>query len=93
MKPRWVWHLHHESLASQVGAGHFYKTLAERRQFVSKAKPPSERALRLRLMKYVKGKMPNDFRRIVSLHNKQCRNCPWNRETIFPHEHFKEKLR
>ena len=88
MKPRWVWHLHHDTLAEKVGPGCFYKSLADRQRNICETKGPSEHALRFRLMKYIKGKLPMSYKPtryklIVRLHAKECRNCPWDGGTIF----------
>lgn len=54
-KMRWAWHVHHEALAEIVEPGY---SLASRRRYIKQNKPVHEQELRLRLIKYVKGRVP-----------------------------------
>lgn len=98
-KPRWAWHVHHDTLVEPVWEEE-YGGLAGRRRYILKTKPPQEHALRLRLMKYVKGQLPPGMsmsgekglalaslraqRAMKRLHKKECPRCPWDGHTIFP---------
>ena len=92
--PRWAWHIHHNTLVEPV-LEEYDGSLAERRRYIKNEKPQHERALRLRLLKYVKGQLPRELivlrfssravrAAVERLHKKECPNCPWNGETIFP---------
>lgn len=48
----WFWHVHHDVLAE------WSDDINERIAFIKKRKPENERALRLKLLKPVKGKLP-----------------------------------
>ena len=51
-----AWHVHHDVLVEAVRG-----TLAERADYIQRAKPIAERELRLRLLKEVKGELPPSF--------------------------------
>ena len=100
-KPKltYIWHFYHNQLATSI----LYSSPIKRRRLDIKAnKPSSEHNIRLKLLKVVKGKLPNriiklvreaidECRRydlscekaVIKLHKKECKNCPWNGETIF----------
>ncbi|MCP4898866.1 MAG: hypothetical protein GY906_17990 [bacterium] len=132
------WHIHHKTLLEWNT-----EPIKNRREYIKEYKPKHERALRLRLLKPVKGKLPaavvkagvahakagaahakagaayvkaqgahakvwgaydsawyardkardtyvkafHDHKEeIETLHAKECHNCPWDGETIFPIE-------
>ena len=80
------WHIHHDVLCE------WSDDINERIRYIKTYKPENERALRLRLMKPVKGKLPARFGKawvsckdeLEALHKKECRGCPWDGKTIFP---------
>jgi len=110
-KPVFYWHIHHDVLV-----GPLTKTIENRIAFIKEQKLEHERETRLRLMRPVKGRLPDavveawyaylkagnaydklsaawrtydkalaDHKdKIEALHAKECPNCPWNGETIFP---------
>ena len=63
--PRWAWHIHHSTLVEPV-LEEYDGSLAERRRYIKNRKPQHEQALRLRLLKYVKGRMPRELTTVVS---------------------------
>ncbi len=87
------WHVHHDCLVE------FCYNYNERQKHILKFKPESERELRLRLFQPVRGELPVQFvearrdydeayracaEEILALHTKECPDCPWDGETIFP---------
>ena len=101
VKLTYVWHVYHNQLVTAV----FYsRPITDRRIRIKGIKPFSEHALRFRLLKIVKGKIPDritkfvmrnymdgrrqdlsDDKTFIALHKKECKNCPWDGSTIFPH--------
>ena len=101
-KPKltYIWHFYHNQLATSI----FYSAPIKKRRLQIKAnKPFSEHGIRLKLLKVVKGKLPDriiklgwkafhEGRRyelscekvIIKLHKKECKNCPWDGNTMFP---------
>ena len=119
------WHIHHDTLLEWSK-----EPLHLRAKFIKAVKPEKEIEARLRLMRPVKGKLPdevtgaygvaeeatarawwtatwdvgdtlaiaartqgklkeiisNNRKAIEELHRKECPDCPWNGETIFPEE-------
>jgi len=92
------WHIHHDILAEPLT-----EPIENRIRFIKNNKPYHEVETRLRLMKPVRGKLPEldkagaefvkasaewDKARadpaVLSLHAKECPNCPWNGRTILP---------
>jgi len=86
-----VWHIHHDALVEPLT-----EPLENRIKFIKERKPAREIETRLRLMKPVRGKLPELAKAyaewakayaapsVLALHAKECPNCPWNGETIFP---------
>ena len=137
------WHIHHGCLVEFAT-----EPIENRIEYIREDKPKSEIALRLKLLKPVQGKLPDDVDKawvaydkaradvnkatadvgkawtvldkaraaynkareaynkaeaaydkaiadnlpaIMALHDKECPNCPWDGETIFPEEHTNAK--
>ena len=100
IKLTYIWHMFHNQLVTAI----FYSApMKSRRSVIKLWKPPREHALRLRLLKRVKGKIPDRITKFIrhnysdgrkqdlsndktfiALHKKECKNCPWDGETIFP---------
>ena len=133
------WHIHHKLILEFAA-----EPIENRIEYIREGKPKSEIALRLKLLKPVRGKLPGDVHKagtvldkaradvnkatadvdkawtvldkarvaydkareaynkaeaaydkaiadnlpaIMALHDKECPNCPWDGETIFPEEH------
>ena len=73
------WHVHHEVLVE-----HLTEPVRARINYIKNNKPKDEIDLRLQLLKPVLGKIPNTEKGWERLHKKECKNCPWNGQTIFP---------
>ena len=76
------WHIHHDQLVENLT-----EPLKNRIKFIKEKKPEDERKLRLKLLKKVECKpenYPTTLEGWGELHKKECPNCPWNGETIFP---------
>ena len=52
-KIEWAWHIHHDKLVEPL-----LKSIKSRIAFIKKNKPEEEQELRLKLLKKVKGKLP-----------------------------------
>ena len=55
MKGKMYWHVHHDTLLEWCWSA------KERREYIRRNKPEDEIAIRLKLMKPVKGKLPKEF--------------------------------
>ena len=87
------WHLHHDILCEPLT-----EPIENRIKYIKDYKPKSEIALRLGLLKPVKGKLPvgyvkayeawdkayeDNLEEIEALHKIECPNCTWNGHSIF----------
>lgn len=54
--PKYYWHIHHGLLVEPV-----IDSIMTRRQYIREDKPKDERKLRLKLLKPVRGKLPDDL--------------------------------
>ena len=62
LKLTYIWHMYHNRLVTSL----FYTAPIKKRRISIKAhKPPGEHALRLRLLKIVKGKIPDEITKKV----------------------------
>ena len=75
------WHVHHEKLVE-----HLTEPVRARINYIKENKPEKEIETRLKLLKPVLGKIPNDEKGWEKLHKQECKDCPWNGKTIFPNE-------
>ena len=82
----YAWHVHHKVLFEALS-----EPFESRISYIKSDKPKSEVATRLRLLKKVqdqdglkKAMRNNDHNAIQALHEKECKNCPWDGHTIFP---------
>jgi hypothetical protein len=73
------WHIHHEQLYEYLT-----EPIRARINYIKENKPKDEIELRLKLLKPVLGKIPTTEKGWERLHKKECKNCPWNGQTIFP---------
>jgi hypothetical protein len=78
------WHIHHDQLVENLT-----EPLKNRIGYIKKEKPKEEVKLRVKLIKKVKAK-PKDWpitkEGWEELHKKECKNCSWNGNTIFPNK-------
>jgi len=74
MTGEWYWHVHHDVLAEPLTA-----PLQERLDYINKYKPEKERALRLRLIRPVRGSLPAayDMARTSSDTAQKAVNMAW----------------
>lgn len=75
------WHVHHEILVEQLA-----EPVRNRINYIKKNKPKDEVELRLKLIKPVLGKIPTTQKGWEKLHKQECKDCPWNGNTIFPNK-------
>ena len=78
---KYAWHVHHEKLWEVLT-----EPIKNRIAYIKENKPPAEQATRLRLLKLIKGPLPDKMTKAAmdALHKKECPDCPWNGSTIFP---------
>ena len=55
-KPKFYWHIHHDTLVETLT-----EPIENRIKYIKENKPKSEIALRLKLLRPVKGKLPKEF--------------------------------
>ena len=78
---KYAWHVHHEKLWEVLT-----EPIKNRIAYIKENKPPAEQATRLRLLKLIKGPLPDKMTEAAmdALHKQECPDCPWNGSTIFP---------
>ena len=76
-----AWHVHHEILWEVLT-----KPIENRIAYIKSDKPKHEQETRLRLLKPIKGPLPEKLTKAAmeALHKKECPNCIWDGLTIFP---------
>lgn len=83
---KYYWHIHHQKLFEPST-----EPIENRIAYIKSEKPKNEVEIRLRLLHEVKDVktlrraiFANDHETIEALHKKECPDCPWNGNTIFP---------
>ncbi len=77
---KFYWHIHHKILVENLT-----EPLKNRIKYIKENKIKEEIKLRLKLLKKVKAKkLPTTKEGWEKLHKKECPNCSWNGNTIFP---------
>ena len=76
-----AWHIHHGILWEPLT-----EPIENRIAYIKSNKPTHEQATRLRLLKKIKGPLPDPIthKAMAALHQIECPDCPWDGSTIFP---------
>ncbi|KKL67184.1 hypothetical protein LCGC14_2137550 [marine sediment metagenome] len=86
-KPTYIWHYYHNQLVTAI---FFSMPIKSRRARIKAIKDPGEHALRLRLLKIVKGKIPDEITKFVERNYSDGRRQDLSREKSVIALHKKE---